>query len=215
MVRAARGEAIERAPCWCVPAAATPATLTTACPACNVSKQAQQCCRAVAAPWRPMHALCVVCSAGIPAARRAPPPPQLSRCSRLNWSAHPLPTTCTRPSHRMMRQAGRYQKAYRDLALKHPSFRERSENTDLIVEISLQPWESFKPDGVILFRCGGGWKEQGGVCWAAGYHWHSHQCRRMYCRAACVGATHQAWQEQQSTTLPACCLPLPRCAATS
>ncbi|PRW57352.1 uroporphyrinogen decarboxylase [Chlorella sorokiniana] len=51
----------------------------------------------------------------------------------------------------MMRQAGRYQKAYRDLALKHPSFRERSENTDLIVEISLQPWESFKPDGVILF----------------------------------------------------------------
>lgn len=53
----------------------------------------------------------------------------------------------------MMRQAGRYQKAYRDLALKHPSFRERSENTDLIVEISLQPWESFRPDGVILFRC--------------------------------------------------------------
>lgn len=51
----------------------------------------------------------------------------------------------------MMRQAGRYQKAYRDLALKHPSFRERSENTDLIVEISLQPWTSFKPDGVIIF----------------------------------------------------------------
>lgn len=53
----------------------------------------------------------------------------------------------------MMRQAGRYQKVYRDLALKHPSFRERSENTDLIVEISLQPWNSFKPDGVIIFRC--------------------------------------------------------------
>ncbi|KAL4441232.1 hypothetical protein ABPG77_011469 [Micractinium sp. CCAP 211/92] len=51
----------------------------------------------------------------------------------------------------MMRQAGRYQKVYRDLALKHPSFRERSENTDLIVEISLQPWNSFKPDGVIIF----------------------------------------------------------------
>lgn len=51
----------------------------------------------------------------------------------------------------MMRQAGRYQKSYRDLAKKHPSFRERSENTDLIVEISLQPFESFKPDGVILF----------------------------------------------------------------
>lgn len=53
----------------------------------------------------------------------------------------------------MMRQAGRYQKAYRDLALRHPSFRERSENTDLIVEISLQPWYSFRPDGVIIFRC--------------------------------------------------------------
>lgn len=50
-----------------------------------------------------------------------------------------------------MRQAGRYQKAYRDLALKYPSFRERSEKTDLIVEISLQPWSSFKPDGVIIF----------------------------------------------------------------
>ena len=29
----------------------------------------------------------------------------------------------------------------------------RSENTDLIVEISLQPWHSYRPDGVILFRC--------------------------------------------------------------
>ena len=51
----------------------------------------------------------------------------------------------------MMRQAGRYQKAYRDLATRHPSFRARSETTDLIVEISLQPWKSFRPDGVILF----------------------------------------------------------------
>jgi len=39
----------------------------------------------------------------------------------------------------MMRQAGRYQKAYRDLAARHPSFRARSETTELIVEISLQP----------------------------------------------------------------------------
>ncbi len=38
----------------------------------------------------------------------------------------------------MMRQAGRYQAAYRALALKHPSFRERSETTELIVDISLQ-----------------------------------------------------------------------------
>jgi hypothetical protein len=47
----------------------------------------------------------------------------------------------------------RYQKSYRELAKKHPGFRERSETTELIVEISLQPWNSFKPDGVILFRC--------------------------------------------------------------
>jgi len=58
---------------------------------------------------------------------------------------------CERPPAWMMRQAGRYQKAFRDLAVKYPSFRQRSENTDLVVEITLQPWESFKPDGVILF----------------------------------------------------------------
>jgi uroporphyrinogen-III decarboxylase len=45
----------------------------------------------------------------------------------------------------------RYQKSYRELAKKHPDFRQRSETTELIVEISLQPFESFKPDGVILF----------------------------------------------------------------
>jgi len=56
-----------------------------------------------------------------------------------------------RPPAWMMRQAGRYQKAYRNLSKKHPGFRERSETTDLIVEISLQPWHSFKPDGIILF----------------------------------------------------------------
>ncbi|EEH51741.1 uroporphyrinogen decarboxylase chloroplast precursor, partial [Micromonas pusilla CCMP1545] len=48
-------------------------------------------------------------------------------------------------------RAGRYMKEYRDLAVKYPSFRERSENTDLIVEITLQPWRAFQPDGVILF----------------------------------------------------------------
>lgn len=50
-----------------------------------------------------------------------------------------------------MRQAGRYMAVYQKLAKKHPSFRERSEKTDLIVEISLQPWEAFRPDGVIIF----------------------------------------------------------------
>ncbi|KAK9121615.1 hypothetical protein Syun_019232 [Stephania yunnanensis] len=57
----------------------------------------------------------------------------------------------TRPPAWMMRQAGRYMAAYRKLAEKYPSFRERSETTDLIVEISLQPWKAFHPDGVIIF----------------------------------------------------------------
>ncbi|XP_051145235.1 uroporphyrinogen decarboxylase 1, chloroplastic isoform X1 [Andrographis paniculata] len=56
-----------------------------------------------------------------------------------------------RPPAWMMRQAGRYMAVYRKLAEKYPSFRERSETTDLIVQISLQPWEAFKPDGVIIF----------------------------------------------------------------
>ncbi|MEB3884568.1 uroporphyrinogen decarboxylase [Lyngbya sp. CCY1209] len=56
-----------------------------------------------------------------------------------------------RPPVWMMRQAGRYMKAYRDLREKYPSFRERSEKTDIAVEISLQPFRAFKPDGVILF----------------------------------------------------------------
>ena len=45
-----------------------------------------------------------------------------------------------------------WEQAYRELAKKHPSFRERSENTDLIVDITLQPFRSFQPDGIILFR---------------------------------------------------------------
>ncbi|NEO35310.1 MAG: uroporphyrinogen decarboxylase [Moorea sp. SIOASIH] len=56
-----------------------------------------------------------------------------------------------RPPVWMMRQAGRYMKVYRDLRDKYPSFRERSENPDIAIEISLQPWKAFKPDGVILF----------------------------------------------------------------
>ncbi|MGD1903939.1 MAG: uroporphyrinogen decarboxylase [Geitlerinemataceae cyanobacterium] len=56
-----------------------------------------------------------------------------------------------RPPVWMMRQAGRYMKAYRDLREKYPSFRERSEIPEVAIEISLQPWRAFKPDGVILF----------------------------------------------------------------
>jgi uroporphyrinogen decarboxylase len=56
-----------------------------------------------------------------------------------------------RPPVWMMRQAGRYMKAYRDLREKYPSFRERSEIPEVAIEISLQPWKAFRPDGVILF----------------------------------------------------------------
>nr|QMU23812.1 uroporphyrinogen decarboxylase [Cymbidium hybrid cultivar] len=56
-----------------------------------------------------------------------------------------------RPPVWLMRQAGRYMKSYQMICEKYPSFRERSENVDLVVEISLQPWKVFKPDGVILF----------------------------------------------------------------
>ncbi len=56
-----------------------------------------------------------------------------------------------RPPVWMMRQAGRYMKAYRDLREKYPSFRERSEIPEVAIEVSLQPWRAFRPDGVILF----------------------------------------------------------------
>jgi len=56
-----------------------------------------------------------------------------------------------RPPVWMMRQAGRYMKAYRELRDKYPSFRDRSEIPEVAVEISLQPWKAFQPDGVILF----------------------------------------------------------------
>ncbi|MEH2100231.1 MAG: uroporphyrinogen decarboxylase [Nostoc sp.] len=56
-----------------------------------------------------------------------------------------------RPPVWMMRQAGRYMKAYRDLRDKYPSFRDRSEIPEVAIEVSLQPWRAFGPDGVILF----------------------------------------------------------------
>jgi len=57
----------------------------------------------------------------------------------------------SRPPVWLMRQAGRYMKEYRALRDQYPSFRQRSENPDLAIEISLQPWRAFQPDGVILF----------------------------------------------------------------
>ncbi|WOL00780.1 uroporphyrinogen decarboxylase 1, chloroplastic-like isoform X1 [Canna indica] len=79
------------------------------------------------------------------------------RSARASLSSEPLLVQAARgniigrPPAWMMRQAGRYMAVYRKLAEKYPSFRERSETIDLIVEISLQPWRAFQPDGVIIF----------------------------------------------------------------
>ncbi|CAL9095715.1 unnamed protein product [Musa acuminata var. zebrina] len=79
------------------------------------------------------------------------------RCPRASLSSDPLlvqaarGNAISRPPAWMMRQAGRYMAVYRKLAEKYPSFRVRSETVDLIVEISLQPWRAFRPDGVIIF----------------------------------------------------------------
>lgn len=51
----------------------------------------------------------------------------------------------------MMRQAGRHMKVYRELCLKHKTFRERSETAEIATEISLQPWRAYGTDGCILF----------------------------------------------------------------
>ncbi len=56
-----------------------------------------------------------------------------------------------RPPVWMMRQAGRYMQAYRQLRERYPDFRQRSENPDIATEISLQPFHAFHPDGVIMF----------------------------------------------------------------
>eukprot|EP00878_Enallax_costatus_P014251 GHUV01014906.1.p1 GENE.GHUV01014906.1~~GHUV01014906.1.p1 ORF type:complete len:352 (+),score=118.96 GHUV01014906.1:828-1883(+) len=49
-----------------------------------------------------------------------------------------------------MRQAGRYMAEFRAFSDKYP-FRMRSETPDIAIELSLQPWRAFKPDGVIFF----------------------------------------------------------------
>jgi uroporphyrinogen decarboxylase len=49
-----------------------------------------------------------------------------------------------------MRQAGRYMAAFREYSDKYP-FRMRSETPEIAIELSLQPWRAFRPDGVIFF----------------------------------------------------------------
>ncbi|EKX55115.1 plastid Uroporphyrinogen decarboxylase [Guillardia theta CCMP2712] len=50
----------------------------------------------------------------------------------------------------LMRQAGRYMKAFREYSDKYP-FRQRSETPEIAIELSLQPWKAFGTDGVIMF----------------------------------------------------------------
>lgn len=50
----------------------------------------------------------------------------------------------------LMRQAGRYMADFRKFSDRIP-FRERSETASIAVELSLQPWNAFRPDGVIMF----------------------------------------------------------------
>lgn len=49
-----------------------------------------------------------------------------------------------------MRQAGRYMADFRKYSDKF-GFRERSENAEIAIELSMQPFRSFKTDGVIMF----------------------------------------------------------------
>ena len=55
-----------------------------------------------------------------------------------------------RPPVWLMRQAGRYMAEFREYSNKY-GFRHRSETAEIAIELSLQPWRAFKPDGVIMF----------------------------------------------------------------
>eukprot|EP00210_Caulerpa_lentillifera_P004787 g4570.t1 len=58
--------------------------------------------------------------------------------------------TAERPPVWLMRQAGRYMADFRKFSDKY-SFRVRSETPSIAIELSLQPYHSFKTDGVIMF----------------------------------------------------------------
>lgn len=52
-----------------------------------------------------------------------------------------------KPLHQAVNQAGAYACRYSERI----GFRQRSETAEIAVELSLQPWWAFKPDGVIMF----------------------------------------------------------------
>jgi len=68
--------------------------------------------------------------------------PLLLRCARGE--------DVERPPVWLMRQAGRYMAEFRKFSDRIP-FRQRSEDPDIAVELSLQPWKAFQTDGVIMF----------------------------------------------------------------
>lgn len=78
------------------------------------------------------------------------------RCSAAGSSQDPLLLRVARGEDAertpvwLMRQAGRYMAEFRAYSDKYP-FRMRSETPDIAIELSLQPWRAFKPDGVIFF----------------------------------------------------------------
>jgi uroporphyrinogen decarboxylase len=55
-----------------------------------------------------------------------------------------------RPPVWLMRQAGRHLPEYRRLRSEH-SFREAIEDPEVAAEITLQPWERYRPDGLVIF----------------------------------------------------------------
>ncbi|MWV39120.1 uroporphyrinogen decarboxylase [Natrialba sp. INN-245] len=55
-----------------------------------------------------------------------------------------------RPPVWMMRQAGRYLPEYRELRAEY-SFLEAISTPELAAEITLQPWERFQPDGIVMY----------------------------------------------------------------
>lgn len=55
-----------------------------------------------------------------------------------------------RPPVWLMRQAGRYLPEFYQISSQYP-FRQRSETASLALELTMQPYRRFQPDGVIFF----------------------------------------------------------------